>query len=51
VDYWEELKEIFDWTQTNIHSTMAVCWGAMAMMYFFSPNSKILATKKGLWLL
>ena len=35
VDYWEELKEIFDWTQTNIHSTMAVCWGAMAMMYFF----------------
>ncbi len=35
VDYWTELKEIFNWTQTNVHSTMAVCWGAMAMMNFF----------------
>ena len=35
VDYWRELEKIFQWTQTNVHSTMAVCWGAMAMMNFF----------------
>ena len=35
VDYWKELKEIFEWTQTNVHSTIAVCWGAMAMMNYF----------------
>ncbi len=35
VDYWSELKEIFSWTQSNVHSTMAICWGAMAMMNFF----------------
>ena len=35
VDYWQELTEIFNWTQTHIHSTLAVCWGAMAMMNFF----------------
>ena len=46
VDYWEELKEIFDWTQTNIHSTMAVCWGAMAMMYFFHQIPKYSLQKK-----
>ena len=27
VTYWSELKNIFDWTQTNVHSTFGVCWG------------------------
>ncbi|WP_111428231.1 homoserine O-succinyltransferase [Rhodobacteraceae bacterium DSL-40] len=35
VSYWNELREIFDWTQTNVHHTMAVCWGGMAMLYHF----------------
>jgi homoserine O-succinyltransferase len=35
VTYWEEMKEIFDWTTTNVHSTMNVCWGAMAAIYHF----------------
>lgn len=35
VGYWEELKEVFDWTQTNVHSTLAVCWGAQAALNHF----------------
>lgn len=46
VDYWQELKEIFKWTQTNVHSTMAVCWGAMAMMNFFYQIPKYALTEK-----
>jgi homoserine O-succinyltransferase len=29
------MQQIFDWTQTNVHSTMNVCWGAMAALYHF----------------
>ena len=32
VTYWDELTQIFDWTQTNVHSTFGVCWGGMAMI-------------------
>ncbi|PZQ99676.1 MAG: homoserine O-succinyltransferase [Cereibacter sphaeroides] len=35
VTYWDELKEVMDWTQTNVHSTFGVCWGGMAMAYHF----------------
>ena len=35
VSYWSELREVFDWTQTNVHSTMGVCWGGMAMLHHF----------------
>jgi homoserine O-succinyltransferase len=35
VSYWDELREVFDWTQTHVHSTMAVCWGGMAMLHHF----------------
>ncbi|MEL6427167.1 MAG: homoserine O-succinyltransferase, partial [Pseudomonadota bacterium] len=35
VSYWDELREIFDWTQTHVHSTLAVCWGAQAMLNHF----------------
>ncbi|MEO1000511.1 MAG: homoserine O-succinyltransferase [Pseudomonadota bacterium] len=40
VDYWAELREVFDWTQTSVHSTMAVCWGAQAMMQHFHAIPK-----------
>ncbi len=35
VSYWDELTEIMDWTQTNVHSTFGVCWGGMAMLSHF----------------
>ena len=33
VDYWEELKEIMDWTVTHVTSTLHLCWGAQAGIY------------------
>ncbi len=35
VTYWDEMKEVMDWTQTNVHSTFGVCWGGMAMINHF----------------
>ncbi len=35
VGYWDELKRIFDFTTTNITSTIFICWGAMAALYHF----------------
>ena len=35
VAYWEELVRLFDWTKTNVTSTIFICWGAMAALYHF----------------
>jgi homoserine O-succinyltransferase/O-acetyltransferase len=35
VTYWDELREVMDWTQTNVQSTFGVCWGGMAMAWHF----------------
>ncbi|MBD8556818.1 homoserine O-succinyltransferase [Rhizobium sp. CFBP 8762] len=35
VTYWDEMRQILDWTETNVHSTLNVCWGAMAAIYHF----------------
>ena len=35
VTYWKELTQIFDWTQTHVHSTFGVCWGGMGMINHF----------------
>ncbi len=40
VTYWEELREVMDWTQTNVHSTFGVCWGGMAMINHFHGVAK-----------
>lgn len=34
VDYWNELCEIMKWTTTNVFSTMHICWGAYAGLYY-----------------
>lgn len=34
VDYWEELTHIMDWTKTNVTSTIHLCWGAQAAMFY-----------------
>ena len=33
VDYWDELVEIMDWSTTNVHCTLHICWGAQAGLY------------------
>ena len=35
VTYWDELVKIFDWTRTNVHSSLFICWGAMAAAAHF----------------
>lgn len=40
VTYWSELCEIFEWTQTNVHSTFGICWGGMAMINYFHGVKK-----------
>ena len=34
VDYWEELCKIMEWSKTNVHSTLHICWGAQAGLYY-----------------
>lgn len=46
VSYWNEMKEVFEWTQTNVHSTFGVCWGGMAMIYYFHGVPKHLIDHK-----
>ncbi len=46
VDYWSELKEIFDWTESHVTSTMFQCWGAQAAMYHFYGIRKHILDKK-----
>lgn len=35
VAYWNELKEIMDFSKTNVTSTLFICWGAQAGLYHF----------------
>lgn len=41
VDYWDELREIMDWTDTNVTSTLHICWGAQAGLYYHYDIPKI----------
>lgn len=34
VDYWEELTQILEWSKTNVFSTLHICWGAQAGLYY-----------------
>lgn len=46
VDYWGELKEILDFSITNVTSTMFICWGAQAALHhFYGLNKRILDKK------
>jgi len=40
VTYWDELTQVFDWTQTHVQSTFGVCWGGMAMIWHFHKVKK-----------
>jgi len=35
IKYWSEMVEIMKWTQTNVHRTMFICWGAQAALHYF----------------
>jgi homoserine O-succinyltransferase/O-acetyltransferase len=46
VTYWDEMKAILDWTETNVHSTLNICWGAMAAIYHFHGVPKYILPEK-----
>jgi homoserine O-succinyltransferase/O-acetyltransferase len=46
VTYWDELQQVFDWTQSHVHSTFGVCWGGMAMINHFHGVAKHLLGAK-----
>ena len=41
VDYWEELKEIMEWTKNHVTSTLHLCWGAQAGLYYHYGVDKV----------
>lgn len=34
VEYWQELCSIMDWSRTHVHSTLHICWGAQAGIFY-----------------
>ena len=34
VEYWPELVEIMEWSKTHVYSTLHICWGAYAGLYY-----------------
>lgn len=46
VDYWNELKEIMDFTKKNVTSTIHICWGAQAGLYHHFGIPKYNLSKK-----
>lgn len=46
VEYWEELCEIMEWSKTHVHSTLHICWGAQAGLYYHYGIKKRTLSKK-----
>ncbi|MDR2599375.1 MAG: homoserine O-succinyltransferase [Oscillospiraceae bacterium] len=46
VDYWKELCDIMEWTSHNVHSTLHICWGAQAALYYHFGIPKYPLDKK-----
>lgn len=46
VDYWEELCQIMAWSKTHVHSTLHICWGAQAGLYYHYGVPKYILDKK-----
>lgn len=46
VEYWDELCEIMEWTKTHVHSTLHICWGAQAGLYYHYGVKKYMLPEK-----
>ena len=46
VEYWDELCEIMEWTKTHVHSTLHICWGAQAALYYHYGVPKYALSEK-----
>jgi homoserine O-succinyltransferase len=46
VNYWNEISRIMQWSETNVTSTLFICWGAQAGLYYFHGVPKYPTDKK-----
>lgn len=46
VDYWSEMEEIMEWSKTHVYSTIHICWGAQAGLYYHYGIQKHLLEDK-----
>lgn len=46
VGYWDELCEIMEWSKTHVTSTLHICWGAQAALYYHFGIPKYPLEKK-----
>lgn len=46
VDYWPELCRVMEWSNTHVHSTFHICWGAQAGLYYHYGIKKHLLPEK-----
>lgn len=46
VDYWDEICRIMEWTKTHVTSTLHLCWGAYAGLYYHYGIKKQLLSQK-----
>lgn len=46
VDYWPEICRIMEWTKTHVTSTLHLCWGAQAGLYYHYGIQKHILDKK-----
>ncbi|NFI43306.1 homoserine O-succinyltransferase [Clostridium botulinum] len=46
VDYWEELKNIMDYCNKKVKSTIFICWAAQAALYYYYDINKYSLNKK-----
>lgn len=51
VDYWQEISEIMEWSKTHVTSTLHLCWGAQAGLYYHYgiPKKKLEAKMFGVF--
>ena len=46
VNYWDELAEIMEWSKKHVTSTLHICWGAQAGLYYHFGVRKVEFEKK-----
>ena len=46
VEYWQELCEIMEWSKTHVTSTLHICWGAQAGLYYHYGIPKVQLSEK-----
>lgn len=46
VNYWRELEDIMEWSIHNVYSTLHICWGAQAGLYYHYDIPKYILKEK-----